>query len=84
MKCPAGSKRHNRPGMLAAIVPERTRQALYSEIVDHVRKLPSHRVRLTRADAYAAVAVFMSVFVATLPASLPYLVIGDPMVALRD
>jgi len=70
-------------GMLATIVPERTRQTLYSEIVDYVRKLPSRKVRLTRADAYAAVAVFMSVFVATLPATLPYLVIGDPMIALR-
>jgi hypothetical protein len=70
-------------GLLSSIAPERTRNALYRDIVGHVRTLPSHAARLTRNDLYAACAVFMSVFVATLPATLPYFVIGNATIALR-
>jgi hypothetical protein len=69
--------------LLDTIAAQPAREALYREVVRHVRSLPSHPVRLTRVDAYAAAATFLSVFVATLPAVVPYFVIGDPQIALR-
>jgi hypothetical protein len=69
--------------LLGTLAEQPAREALYREVVRHIRALPSHPVRLTRADAYAAAATFLSVFVATLPALVPYFVIANPQIALR-
>jgi len=39
--------------------------------------------RLTAADAWSSLAVFWLVFVTTLPAALPFIVIHDPGIAMR-
>jgi hypothetical protein len=69
--------------LLGTITTEPAREALYRDVARYVRALPTHSVRLTRADAYAAAAAFLSVFIATLPAVLPYFFIGNPQIALR-
>jgi hypothetical protein len=70
----------------ATLVPmtsDEPRVALYRDVVNRVRQSQRRKPTVTRADARAALAVFYLVFFASLPAALPYLVIGDPWVALR-
>ena len=62
--------------------PDR-REALYRDIVIHVRTSERQRPRLKAADFYAALGVFWLVFDASVPAALPFLLIDDPWLALR-
>jgi hypothetical protein len=69
--------------MLVPITTESPRLALYRDVVSRVRGSPRGRATMTWGDVPAALAVFCLVFFASLPAALPYLVIGDPWIALR-
>jgi hypothetical protein len=68
---------------LAPIASPQARTALYRDVLAGIRSRPVGRPLLEGNDGLAAVAVFWSVVVASLPAALPYLVISDPWVALR-
>jgi VIT1/CCC1 family predicted Fe2+/Mn2+ transporter len=68
---------------LVPITTADSRDALYRNVVAQVRSLDRPRPRLTRADFLAAVAIFWSVFAASFPAALPFLLIEDPWLALR-
>jgi len=69
--------------VLVPVTSERHRLALYRDVVANVRAGPRRQPRLDRKDFVAALAVFVLVFGATLPAVLPYLVIRDAWVAQR-
>ncbi len=69
--------------LLAPITSERQRLELYRDVVTHVRIGQRPAARLAREDFLAALAVFLLVFGATLPAALPYLLIEDVWIALR-
>ena len=69
---------------LEPITSEASRIALYRDVVSRVRSSPRSRPTMTWADVRAALAVFCLVFFASLPAALPYLLIHDPWIALRD
>ena len=68
---------------LEPITTADSRNALYHNVVAQVRTSERRRPRLTRADFLAALAIFWSVFAASFPAALPFLLIGDPWLALR-
>jgi len=44
---------------------------------------PPHVARLTRSDWRGAAGVFLLVFLSTLPVAVPFIVMEDPMAALR-
>lgn len=69
--------------MLAPITSPARLQALYEDIVARLRNGVPPRPLLRRTDFHAAIAVFCSVMVASLPAVLPYFFITDPWIALR-
>jgi hypothetical protein len=69
--------------VLVAVTSERQRLALYRDVVAHVRTGRAPTPRLTRDDLGAALAVFVLVFGATLPAALPHLLIQDVWIAQR-
>jgi VIT1/CCC1 family predicted Fe2+/Mn2+ transporter len=68
---------------LVPITSDEQRIGLYRDIVANVKAEPGGRATLHRVDFLGALAVFVSVFIASLPAALPYLVIQDPWLALR-
>jgi hypothetical protein len=68
---------------LVPISTPEQRNALYRHVVAQVRQSERRSPQLTRKDIYAAIAVFWSVFVASFPAALPFLLIDDPWMALR-
>jgi hypothetical protein len=69
--------------LLVPVTSEPQRAELYREVVAHVRTTPPVRPRLSREDFAAALAVFVLVFGATLPAALPHLLIDDAWIAQR-
>jgi VIT1/CCC1 family predicted Fe2+/Mn2+ transporter len=70
------------PG-LESISQEEDRDRLYRSIQALIARSEPARTRLTRDDLIGAVAVFILVFATALPAAAPFLVIGDPWLALR-
>jgi len=68
---------------LAPITSKDLRLALYRDVVNHTRAPRARPLLVKRADIYAAIGVFWSVTLTTLPAAVPYLVIDDPWVAIR-
>jgi VIT1/CCC1 family predicted Fe2+/Mn2+ transporter len=69
--------------MLEPVTEYAHRLALYREIVLRVQSEPLPRVQLGRADALAGIAIFWSVFLASIPAAIPFLLIEDAWTALR-
>ena len=69
--------------IVAGVTTPVERQGLYRRIVDQVRTgvIPPNRV--TREDFFGAIASFWLVFVASLPAAIPFLFIDEAWVALR-
>ena len=59
------------------------RDRLYRDVVDVTGSLERTRPRLERGDLMGGVAVFLLNFGAAIPAIIPFLVLGDPRVALR-
>jgi VIT1/CCC1 family predicted Fe2+/Mn2+ transporter len=69
--------------IVAGVTTADERQGLYRRIVDQVRTgvIPPNRV--TREDTFGAIASFWLVFLASLPAAIPFLFIDEAWVALR-
>ena len=59
------------------------RSRLYADVLQHLRNASPQRTRLTRDDLGGALACFMLVLLAAVPAVLPFLFIDDRYLALR-
>jgi hypothetical protein len=70
-------------GLLGGVVGHAERHTLYGHVLRNIRSAPIRRNRVTAADMQGAVASFVLVFCASLPAVVPFLVIDEPQVALR-
>ncbi len=68
---------------LRALIAPPMRAALDAHLVERVRELKLDLNRVTGEDLWAALAVFWLVFLAALPAVVPFLLIEDPMIAMR-
>ncbi|MGH9322622.1 MAG: VIT1/CCC1 transporter family protein, partial [Vicinamibacteria bacterium] len=69
--------------ILERVTEANDRDSLYRKIVRSIREGGSLSVRLTREDFYGAVASFFLVFLATVPAALPFAFVEDARIALR-
>jgi hypothetical protein len=69
--------------MLSPVTTEPERRVLYKRIADRVRAGAIPRTRITKTDLYGALASFWLVFLASVPAALPFLFIEPPWLALR-
>jgi len=69
--------------MMVPVTSEQERTTLYQHIVSRVRTKEREKVRLRASDWRAALVVFWSVVITTLPAAVPFLFIHDPWIALR-
>jgi hypothetical protein len=68
---------------LEAVTSDEVRAHLYRHILDNVKTMELPKTRVTRADLFGALVVFVLVALTTVPAVLPFLVIGDLRLALR-
>jgi hypothetical protein len=68
---------------LAGVSSSPEREALYRSILQHVTKAAPRKIRVTREDLYGGIACFWLVFISCLPAAVPFLIVPDPMRALR-
>jgi len=68
---------------IPSLVDPRLRAALHAHILDQVRGTKLAPNRVTRADLWAALAIFWLVFLTALPAVVPFLVFRDAQVAMR-
>jgi len=59
------------------------RAALDRDVLAQLRNRKVEPSRVVAADLWGALAVFWLVFIAALPAALPFLVIGDAQIAMR-
>ena len=69
--------------LLENVIAAPERRDLYGRIVHNVRAAPARAAAITRADMLGAVASFWLVFLASLPAAIPFLLMDDAMRALR-
>jgi VIT1/CCC1 family predicted Fe2+/Mn2+ transporter len=69
--------------LLERVTGANDRDSLYRRIVRSVREGGSPSARLTREDFYGAVTSFFLVFLATVPAALPFAFVDDAHTALR-
>ena len=69
------------PPLIASVVGNET----LDQIKEKLASLPykSERVKLTFLDLKTAFAIFLTVFVSTLPVVLPFLIVKDTLIALR-
>ena len=58
-------------------------EALNRSILKHITQAQITKTRLTKDDLYGAVACFWLVFLACLPAALPFVIFSQPLFALR-
>ena len=68
---------------LEPITSPGARESLYRDVVTRVQGAAPGQAGIRGDDWSAALAVFLLVFFASLPAALPFLVIEDPWIALR-
>jgi len=68
------------PLLASALLP-----AEFERMRCHLKELPAPPARpwLTKNDWLGAVAVFLAVFLSTFPVVIPFLLVGDPRLALR-
>jgi hypothetical protein len=59
------------------------RVGLYERIARHVRSRPATENRVTKDDVLGAVASFWLVFLASIPAAVPFILLDDARLALR-
>ena len=69
--------------LLVAVTTGAERGALYERIAARIRASEIPAARVTRADLGGAFASFWLVFLASLPAAIPFVFLDDPFVALR-
>jgi hypothetical protein len=71
-------------GLLEHVTAEAERRDLYGRIVRNIRSAPARVAGgITKADALGALASFWLVFLASLPAAIPFMLMDDAMQALR-
>lgn len=70
-------------GLLENVTTQAERSDLYGRIVRNIRSSPARTGQITKADVMGALASFWLVFLASLPAAIPFLLIDDAMLALR-
>lgn len=70
-------------GLLENVTTQTERSDLYGRIVRNIRSSPARAGQITKADVMGALASFWLVFLASLPAAIPFLLIDDAMLALR-
>lgn len=71
-------------GVLAQVTTEPERRDLYGRIARNIRSAPVRASEgVTRADWLGALASFWLVFLASLPAAVPFMLMDDAMQALR-
>ena len=68
---------------LESIAGAEDRDRLYRGVLASAVRSEPIRARVTRDDLLGAVAVFLLVFATALPAAAPFVLIGDPWLALR-
>ncbi len=68
---------------LEPLISADDRSRLYADVLRHLRNVSPQRTRLTREDLGGALACFTLVFLAVVPAVLPFLFIDDRYLALR-
>jgi len=68
---------------LESITQTDRRERLFREIADSLKHAEPKRTRLTHDDIIGAIASFILVFLATIPAALPFMFVSDPVIALR-
>jgi VIT family protein len=68
--------------LLDPVTTTSEREALYRRVADNVRSQSAAANRLTKADWLAAIASFWLVFLTSLPAAIPFLLIDDAQLAL--
>ena len=69
--------------LLAEIISESERQALYRRIADNVRAKPPAPNPVTKADVLGAFTSFWLVVFASVPAAIPFVFLDDARLALR-
>lgn len=69
--------------ILSPVTDPNDRSLLYDKIVRSIRVGGSASVRVVREDVYGAIASFLLVFASSIPAALPFLLVGDAWIALR-
>ena len=69
--------------MLLPVTTEPERRLLYERIADRIRASALPRNRITHLDLFGALVSFWLVFLASLPAALPFLFVEPPRTALR-
>jgi hypothetical protein len=70
-------------GLLANVTTDVERGDLYGRIARNIRSSAVPTNRITKADLLGALASFWLVFLASLPAAIPFLLIDDAFKALR-
>ncbi|MFO1477440.1 MAG: VIT1/CCC1 transporter family protein [Verrucomicrobiota bacterium] len=70
-------------GPLEPLTSPAERHSLYRSILVRLKNVTPERTRLTSEDLYGALVTFCLVLITAVPAVLPFLVIGNPFVALR-
>lgn len=74
---------HELDDILADVTNDTDRAGLYQRIAKHLRANPGIANRVTRADVMGAFASFWLVFLASIPAAIPFIVMDDARLALR-
>jgi VIT family len=69
--------------LLENVTTDTERSHLYGRIVKNIRSSPARANPITKADLLGAMASFWLVFLASLPAAIPFLLIDDAVLALR-
>ncbi|HEY7379152.1 MAG TPA: VIT1/CCC1 transporter family protein [Steroidobacteraceae bacterium] len=69
--------------LLEPVVGESDREALYKRIADNVRSRPPAPNPITKADLMGGFWSFWLVFLASVPAAIPFVVLDDARLALR-
>ena len=68
---------------LADLTTEAERSRLYRSVLTVAARTPAERTGLDRDEIYAGLVCAALVFATALPAAVPFMVFGDPFVALR-
>ncbi len=68
---------------LAGVTTDEERGRLYRSVLDIARRTPPRRTHLERDDVYAGLVCAALVFLTALPAAVPFMLMSDPMRALR-
>ncbi len=69
--------------MLAGVTSDSDREALYRRIADNVRSKPVAPNSITKADLVGGFYSFWLVFLASIPAAIPFLLLDNARLALR-